>query len=361
MSQFARDATMQSTVEQGRRIVMLCSTNPRTQLYSLLARLAFDEVDLQLACSLRELPGMADHVPPGVELDEWLADMCVEHHRLFGQNISPYESIFRGRELMFNTATTQRVAAFYQFCGFAPSTRRAVAPDHLGIELALAAVLSARAERSAEAGAQFASLLHEHLVAWLPACAVTIARTARAPLYRLLADVATELVLYDLAEFTPARPRPPAYNGSTDRHIAPLWERRSGNEGADMRQIVRKLLTPAEVGILISRADITVIGHALGLRTPVAGRERMLMGLVGAAGQLDMMRALQDALADLLRAADEIYADLLAAHPAWGTYGCAWRGRVVNGLALLDELADTYQALRTRARAASAVASPTPA
>ena len=42
-------------------------------------------------------------------------------------------------------------------------------------------------------------------------------------------------------------------------------------------------------------------------------------------------------------------------------YGRAWRGRVVNGLALLDDLADTYQALRVRARAASAVASPTPA
>lgn len=339
---------------------MSCSSNPRTQLYSLLARLVFDEVDLQLACSLRELPGMADHVPPGVDLDEWLADMCAEHRRLFGQNISPYESIFRGRELMFNTATTQRVAAFYQFCGFTPSTRRAVAPDHLGIELALAAVLSARAEHSAAAGAQLASLLHEHLVAWLPACAVTIARTARAPLYRLLADVATELVLYDLAEFTPA-PRPLAHHRNMERQLAPLWERRSGNEGTDLRQIVRKLLTPEEVGILISRADITAIGHALGLRAPVAGRERMLMGLVGAAGQFDMMRVLLDALGDLLRAADEIYADLLAAHPAWETYGRAWRGRVANGLALLDELADTYHALRIRARAASAVASPTPA
>ncbi len=124
---------------------------------------------------------------------------------------------------------------------------------------------------------------------------------------------------------------------------------------------MRRLLTPEEVGILISRADIAAISHALGLQAPVAGRERMLMGLVGAAGQFDMIRAMVDALGDLMRSADETYAELMAVHPAWDAHGRAWRGRVATGLGLLDELADTYQALRVKSLAASAAASPAPA
>jgi putative dimethyl sulfoxide reductase chaperone len=325
---------------------MLCTPNSRAQLYAQIARLLLHEVDLQCACSLRELPGMAEHVPPGVELEDWLVDMRAEHQRLFSLNIPPYESLFRGRELMVNTVATQRVAAFYQTCGFAPPTRRVAAPDHLAIELTLAATLSARVSHSAAAGAQFASLLREHLAVWLPACAEALARGARAPLYRVLAEVATELVLYDLAEFTPARPRALHESEEPDRTRAWAWGGRS--ESAGLRQIVRRLLTPDEVGILISRADIAALGHALGLPAPVAERERMLLRLLGVAGQFGMLPALLDALAGLLRAADKFYVNLTTAHPAWDSYGRVWRGRVVAGLALLDGLAQQYQALRHR-------------
>ncbi len=340
---------------------MLCTPNPRAQLYAQLARLLLHEVDLQLACSLRELPGMAEHVPPGAELEDWLVDMRAEHQRLFSLNISPYESLFRGHELMFNTAATQRVAAFYQTCGFAPSTRRVAAPDHLAIELALAATLSARASHSAAAGAQFAGLLREHLAVWLPACAEALARGARAPLYRVLAEVATELVLYDLAEFALARPRPRTHQESEEPDRTRAWAWGSRGESAGLRQTVRRLLTPDEVGILISRADIAAIGHALGLPAPVAERERMLLRLLGVAGQFGMLPALLDALAGLLRAADKFYADLAAAHPAWDSYGRAWRGRVAAGLALLDALAHQYQALRHRPKLAAPAAIQAPA
>jgi TorA maturation chaperone TorD len=333
---------------------MLCMPNPRAQLYAQLARLLLDEVDLQFACSLREIPGMAEHVPPGADLEDWLVDMCAEHQRLFCLNLSPYESIFRGREPMLNTAATRRVVAFYQTCGFAPSTRRGAAPDHLAIELALAATLSAQASHSASAGAQFAGLLHEHLAVWLPACAEALARITRAPLYRVVAEVATELVLYDLAEFASAHSWSRAHQEAEehDRHSA----RGNGSDGPDLRQMLHCLLTPDAVGILISRADIAAIGHALGLPAPVDERERMLLRLFGFAGQYGMLPALLDALGELLRAADKRYAELAAAHPVWDSYGRAWRGRVAAGLALVDGLAHHFGVLRLKARSVGGAA-----
>jgi hypothetical protein len=187
-------------------------------------------------------------------------------------------------------------------------------------------------------------LLHEHLAVWLPAYAEALARSARAPLYRVLAEVATELVLYDLAEFASARPQPRARQQAQEQ--APAHQRGNRGERLDLRQIVGRLLTPDEVGILISRADIAAIGHALGLPAPVAARERMLLRLFGMAGQFGMLPALLDALNGLLHTADAIYAGLAIAHPAWDSYGRAWRGRVAAGLALVDGLAQQYQALR---------------
>src|SRR5438876_306845 len=114
---------------------MPSESNPRAQLYGLLARLFLDELDQQLALYLRELPGLAEHIPPDAELDAWLADLRAEYQRLLVLNVYPYESIFRDRELMLNTAATQRVAALYAACGCAPAAGlRAGAPDHLGVE-----------------------------------------------------------------------------------------------------------------------------------------------------------------------------------------------------------------------------------
>jgi hypothetical protein len=129
-----------------------------------------------------------------------------------------------------------------------------------------------------------------------------------------------------------------------------VWELWRGAADPDLHQIVRRLLTPDQVGILISRADIAAIGHALGLPAPLAARERMLLELFDAAGQFDMLPALLDGLGELLRPADEIYAELAAAHPAWDAHGRAWRGRVADGLALLERLAYDYQQLRRMAQ-----------
>jgi putative dimethyl sulfoxide reductase chaperone len=352
---------------------MPSEANPRAQLYALLARLFLDELDRPLACYLRGLPGLAEHIPPDAELGDWLADMRAEHQRLFGLNVYPYESIFRDRELMLNSAATQPVAALYAASGFTPAARsRAGAPDHLGFELALMAELAARPPHDDIAQSHMATLLHNHLAAWLPACAEALDRVARAPLHHALTETVVELVLGELAECgaVPPLPQPRSHQGRGEPEsanlgrgepesahhwlgdsvvgepilpLSPAWERGSGGEGSgddlDLRWLVRHLLTPDEVGVFISRADIAEIAHALALPAPVAERGQMLVALFQAAGSFELVPALLVALGERLRAADATYARLVAAHPAWASYGRAWRGRVAHGLALLERLA----------------------
>jgi putative dimethyl sulfoxide reductase chaperone len=317
--------------------------NSRARLYTLLARLLLDELDRPLAVYLRGLPGLAEHVPPDEQLDDWLADMRAEHQWLFGLNIYPYESIFRDRELMLNSAATRRVTELYQACGFVPAARLP-APDHLGLELALMGQLADRVLHDPAARMHMATLLHDHLAAWLPACAEAISRAARAPLHRALAEIAVELALGELEE---VRPSPP--------HLlprSPAWERGPRGEGdsedPNLRQIVRRLLTPDEIGGFICRADIAATGRALGLPTPIAEREHMLLGLFEAAGRFEQAPALLGALGERLRAADATYARTAATHPAWEPYSRAWRGRVSDGLGLLEVLARDLQRIENR-------------
>jgi TorA maturation chaperone TorD len=348
---------------------MIDEAHPRARLYALLGRLLLDELDRPLALYLRGLPGLAEHIPPQAELAGWLDNLRAEHQRLFGLNVYPYESIFRDRELLLNTAATQRVAALYAACGFTPAARlRAGAPDHLGVELALMAELHARAPYDTAARAQLARLLRDHLAAWLPACAEALAWVGRAPLYRTVAEIAVDLVLSDLAEFAP-HPQPFSHQGRGELQeqehpnlpLSLAWEiseaRRAGwpggeglpaSEGLELRQIAHRLLTPDHAGAFISRADISAIGHALALPAPIAEREQMLRGLFGAAGQFDLVPALLGALADRLRAADATYARLAAEHPAWADYGRAWRTRVAAGLELLERMGREQRMIRSQ-------------
>jgi TorA maturation chaperone TorD len=325
--------------------------NVRALLYALLARLLLDELDRPLACYLRGLPGLAEHIPPDTELDDWLADMRAEHQRLFGLNIYPYESIFRDHELMLDSTATQAIAALYEACGFTPAARlRTGAPDHLGIELALMGELAGRVPREPSARAHMVALVG-HLAAWLPACAEAISHTAYAPLHRALAEIAVELVLSELgeSEALPALPQPLCHQRIERELAPPLRSQPKGEmevQDLDLHQIVRRLLTPDEVGVFICRADIAGIGHGLGLPAPIAERGHMLLSLFEAAGRFELAPALLAALGQRLRAADATYVRLAAAHPAWQTYGRAWRGRVADGLALLEGLVSEYGELR---------------
>lgn len=327
----------------------------RRAAYDLFARLYLEEPDAALARELRDLPGFAACVPPDDRLPAWLDEVAVEHQRLFGQNVYPYESIFVDPELLLNTAATERVVRLYRLCNFDPAGARAGAPDHLGLELRCLGHLVALEDRAAgdgdrEAGARARRLrarcLREHLARWAPPCCLAIRRVTAEPLYRELADLTLDLILEDLAALAPAE-LAPVQEATAGRDVAEAldapppdssaaWS--EDDEGPGLNRIVRDLITPARSGLFLARADLGRIARALALPLALGDRFQMLRDLVTAAGQYGQLPPLLDALASLVAEADAALAGLAAEHPAWAPHGAHWRRRVAGSQRLLATL-----------------------
>ncbi|HEX5501985.1 MAG TPA: molecular chaperone TorD family protein [Thermomicrobiales bacterium] len=335
----------------------------RRAAYDLFARLYLDEPDAALARELRDLPGFAACVPPDEALPAWLDGVAVEHQRLFGQNVYPYESVFVDPELLLNTAATERVVRFYRLGGFDPAGARAGAPDHLGLELRCLGHLVALEDRAdgggdragaARARRLQARCLREHLARWAPVCCLAVRRVTAEPLYRELADLTVDLVLGDLATLAPPGGAPdPTAGTAVDRDSAPetpdeppdgvlrpdvLTGASEADEGPGLNRIVRDLVTPARSGLLLARADLGRVARALGLPLALGDRFQMLRDLFTAAGQYGHLPTLLDALAALVGEADGALAALAAAHPAWAPYGAHWRRRLDGSRALIAAL-----------------------
>lgn len=331
----------------------------RRAAYDLFARLYLEEPDAALARELRDLPGFAACVPPDDLLPSWLDDVAVEHQRLFGQNVYPYESVFVDPELLLNTAATERVVRLYRLCGFDPAGARAGAPDHLGLELRCLGHLVALEDRAAGDGDRDAAAharrlqarcLREHLARWAPLCCLAVRRVTVEPLYRELADLTLDLVLEDLAALVPVEPAAP--EGTSDAGGAPdatdtpppstsrteAAAASEDDEGSGLSRIVRDLVTPARSGLFLARADLGRVARALGLPLALGDRFQMLRDLITAAGQYGQLPPLLDALAALVAEADAALAGLAAAHPAWAPYGAHWRRRLDGSQRLLATL-----------------------
>ncbi len=141
------------------------------------------------------------------------------------------------------------------------------------------------------------------------------------------------------------------YQGMPTRHLRPLRglrgskRARSGPPGAPhdgeergINAIVRRLITPAEVGILLCRADMARLGRSLGLPVAIGERFQILRSLFDSAGRFDQLPALLDALQALLGEAGESVDQLVAAYPAWAGHGRHWHRRIDDGGALIAEM-----------------------
>jgi TorA maturation chaperone TorD len=344
----------------------------RQAAYEFLAWIYLDEPSAPLLDYVRDLPGFTELVHDGA-----LEDLQIEYQRLFGINVYPYESIFIDRELMLNSAATERVVQLYQACGFDPLPASVGAADHLGLELRLMAHLIAAerhaAKRADETAVQWARVqqarcLHEHLARWAPILAQSVVRVATQPLYSAAVTLMTELVLTDLGALPSAHwnDEPPMASresvaaGQFAAHATqfpdqaddldpespiPLRPYTDTSSEADedergIGRIVRQLLTPQEVGVFLSRADIGSLGQALQLPLPMGERFQMLRGLFDAAGQFDQIPALLDGLMQLFVQAEEATATLMANYPAWTSYGQFWQQRIASGQALISEMRD---------------------
>jgi TorA maturation chaperone TorD len=313
-------------------------------LYRLFGGLWLEELRLQDFAALRRLPGLAEALPPANSLHagEVLHDeLASEYQRLLGFNLPPYESVFVDPSAMLDAPATRQVEAAYRRAGWTAPSARVGAADHLGMEML------ALAERGGEPVGE--ALLVEHLALWGPVCLLTLKRLGPQPFYAALADLSLELVLESLSEIEhpsaadpdfdpfPKLPPAPRYSGAGDSSAAALpndeEEASTGlvssqaGDPAAPNHIIRRLLTPCDAGLYLTRLDIARLAAQIELPAGGGERFRMLKSLYELAGQYGVADALQAGLAQLFADVETAYKELESQAPNWGLYGRAWRKR----------------------------------
>lgn len=191
-------------------------TTARARIYALFSRLFVLEVDDAFADVLRGeqaralLPGFA----ASPELDALasperrVATFDADFAHLTVVNLVPYESFYWREDGLIESGGVNPVARFLGKYGFETDLQaaRSLAPDHLGIELEVMALLCSREQTATDADevAQLRRVerefLREHLLAWAPVYLLAVRRTARTALYRDGADAALHFLHADLEE-----------------------------------------------------------------------------------------------------------------------------------------------------------------
>jgi len=294
---------------------------------------------------LEQLPGLAETLP-GAEQGS-LTDLAVEYQRLFGFNLPPYESIFIDPSAMLNAPASARVQQRYRQAGWTPPAgRRFAAPDHLGLELHALAYALQQPDPSAGL-----PLLTTHLALWAPVFLLTLERLDPHPFYARLGELTLALILETLpadplpvdADPFPSLPPAPVYRGTYQAtpgqplpNAAELHE--EPPSGENPRQALRRLLTPRQAGLYLTRQDLAAAARALELPGGVGDREHMLTTLFQSATQYELLPGLFAHLVSLCQESSSAYSDLEQAYPAWSVYAHAWRARLEGTIQFLRQL-----------------------
>lgn len=334
--------------------------DPLIAALRLLSHFWLEEVRSDDLATIAALPELVETLP--LTDAAAVTDLAVEHQRLFGFNLPPYESIFVDPAAMLLAPATARVQALYRQAGWAPPAHARVgAPDHVGLELLALAEIQAKAK--AEAKAELAGLAHRlhtmHLALWVPAFVLTLRWLTPHPFYAVLGELTLDLLLTTLppdapfiihnSKFTiqnsqlidspdpfPALPPPPVYKDRLNPD-EPVFEENPDfsppasielEMGLGLRELVKRLLTPREAGLFVTQADITRISRTLDLPMVRGERSSMLETLFRQAGEYELVPALLDQLRQLLAEAEAAYQSWADEYPAWTAYSQAWRKRV---------------------------------
>ncbi|MDA8194930.1 MAG: molecular chaperone TorD family protein [Thermaerobacter sp.] len=168
--------------------------------YDLLAT-AFLYGPLQLDSGVREawqhrLAGHADLLTTWQEVEAALVGLAAQKRALDdfqrcleiplpGQFVPPYASLYLDSPPQLWGVSTQRVLVWYRAGGVEwRPFRQVAAPDHVGVEWAFLAELSAHPSPAARLLRQ--TFISEHLAKWLPAFAARLNQAAASPYYPAL-------------------------------------------------------------------------------------------------------------------------------------------------------------------------------
>lgn len=330
--------------------------DPIPEALRILGRFWLEEVQPDDLALISALPDLAQVLP--TPDSDTLTDLAVEHQRLFGFNLPPYESIYIDPSGMLMAPATRRVQTLYRQADWTPPTSaRAGAPDHLGLEL------TALADWMVNGRSHLARQLRtHHLALWVPAFAQAFQRLAPHPFYATLGSLTLDLLLATLPQDPipadvdpfPDLPPPPTYedhglsspaDASQIRHSLPeIWDlppspiEEAKETSISLRGIMRHLLTPRDAGLYLTRDDLVGISRAVELPGSMGDRSRMLETLFRLAGQYELLPELFDQLARLLEEAAATYSVWGEEYPAWIHYAHAWRHRIASTLATLHSL-----------------------
>ncbi len=316
--------------------------------FRLLGRLWVEELRPEDLGPLRSLPELADALGDAGSAD--LTELAVEHQRLFGFNLPPYESLYLDPSGLLGAPASARVADRLRRAGWvAPSDWRVAAPDHLGLLLRALGDLQAAGDL-----ANARELLSGHLALWAPLCIAALRRLAPHPFYQALGALTLGTLLNalpeegipkaDLPDLPPApryrgsdQPDPPDPAASLPDWAVPLPLSLAEAGPRDLDSLVEDLLLPRRAGIYLTRRDIAGIAHGQGLTAPPGERRRMLGSLLRGAGGLGLADPLLRALDGLLLEEAAGLGAWAEAWPAWSEVATLWQGRLAERRAELAE------------------------
>jgi TorA maturation chaperone TorD len=250
------------------------------------------ESDLLLRARAFEVVGRLLLEAPGPKARTWMASVpelngpCIqdvdaaaaEHQRVFGWLVFPFENVFRDDRAEIGGSYTDAVTLLAGRAGFAPG-QGGPSIDHIGVELELMGWLFGRlaTEGSSEIRLMASELLHEHILAWLPALAVAVDGQG-SPFYSAVCTMA--LALCDDAAIWCGPPA--SVLAAPPRQGLDLE-----NEKTSLRHIAAFLVTPGRCGLFLSRDDIRALGT--GAPAGFGGRRTMLQNLLRSASRFELM------------------------------------------------------------------------
>ena len=359
----------------------------------LLGRLWLSELSPDDVAPIRGLPVLGPALDEAIAArggDESVAliDLAAEHHRLFGIEMPPYESVFVDPSGMLGAPASERVAARLERAGWrAPAGVRVAAPDHVGLELlALADFVESGADAAAD------GLVRDHLALWVPPMVLALPGLGAVGVYGALGELTMGVVLGRLREIErvgrgvidgiggagedggdsgedgidrnggfgrdggwddpfPNLPPAPRYRGSEESDAGGDSDRETRGEteigeerdavgegsGGD-RRIARRLMIAREAGMYLSRGDIRRAARAAGVPVPGGAGDRvgLLVEVLRTARTLDVEADVAGFVQQVFREMGARYEAIAEREPAWARYAAAWGRRVDASVVMLD-------------------------
>jgi TorA maturation chaperone TorD len=309
----------------------------RARVYGILAKLLVVGLDADMLAQLRALDGwLIDDRP--YDLDE----LAAQHHACFHLDLFPYAGVFLDRSAVAG-ARSDMVSSLFERAGFRPRLDQLTA-DHLGVMLGFLSFVTAASgeahdDHELALAAQLEQLTAEFLdacmLSWLPA--LVTAGDSRPRTF--WPNVLRETLEFAAAHRMSLRERwPDPQTPMPELHDLPdgshdlLDDPRTG-----LRRIAEHLLTPADSGVFLTRADIAQLGRERALPRGFGSRLLMLDNLLHSAVDYEQLGVLLADLDTLLGARDRAMVDI-GIELEIETFVAPWRTALARTRALVGVL-----------------------